>query len=330
MNKMIFSKKGIFILTAILFIAFIAVIAVNRKNTLEINIGYQSVTSQTWGALIIKDLEIYEKKVQELYPDKKVRIVWHDEISGSIINTSMISNKIDIGFMGDMPLLLNMYKADSLSEYDASLIALDGTGKNGKNQSIIASKDSNINSVYDLKGKTVSVPIGSSAHYMLMKILEKYNLLNDVEIVHQDVSMAIQLLSTNKTDAFAIWEPYPKYLQKEIDTRVIVDGEESQVDYLAGVIINNNLKEKDEKLVQAFIESLKEAHDFIINNKEEAAKIMEKESGFSYDVVFDEINAIEWNSNINEEDIEALNDKLNFLVSLEQIKEFDIEKYIYN
>lgn len=330
MNKMIFSKKGIFILTAILFIAFIAVIAVNRKNTLEINIGYQSVTSQTWGALIIKDLEIYEKKVQELYPDKKVRIVWHDEISGSIINTSMISNKIDIGFMGDMPLLLNMYKADSLSEYDASLIALDGTGKNGKNQSIIASKDSNINSVYDLKGKTVSVPIGSSAHYMLMKILEKYNLLNDVEIVHQDVSMAIQLLSTNKTDAFAIWEPYPKYLQKEIDTRVIVDGEESQVDYLAGVIINNNLKEKDEKLVQAFIESLKEAHNFIINNKEEAAKIMEKESGFSYDVVFDEINAIEWNSNINEEDIEALNDKLNFLVSLEQIKEFDIEKYIYN
>ena len=227
-------------------------------------------------------------------------------------------------------MLLNMYKADSLSEYDASLIALDGTGKNGKNQSIIASKDSNINSVYDLKGKTVSVPIGSSAHYMLMKILEKYNLLNDVEIVHQDVSMAIQLLSTNKTDAFAIWEPYPKYLQKEIDTRVIVDGEESQVDYLAGVIINNNLKEKDEKLVQAFIESLKEAHDFIINNKEEAAKIMEKESGFSYDVVFDEINAIEWNSNINEEDIEALNDKLNFLVSLEQIKEFDIEKYIYN
>ena len=330
MNKMIFSKKGIFILTAILFIALIAVIAVNRKNTLKINIGYQSVTSQTWGALIIKDLEIYEKKVQELYPDKKVRIVWHDEISGSIINTSMISNKIDIGFMGDMPLLLNMYKADSLSEYDASLIALDGTGKNGKNQSIIASKDSNINSVYDLKGKTVSVPIGSSAHYMLMKILEKYNLLNDVEIVHQDVSMAIQLLSTNKTDAFAIWEPYPKYLQKEIDTRVIVDGEESQVDYLAGVIINNNLKEKDEKLVQAFIESLKEAHDFIINNKEEAAKIMEKESGFSYDVVFDEINAIEWNSNINEEDIEALNDKLNFLVSLEQIKEFDIEKYIYN
>ena len=324
MNKMIFSKKGIFILTAILFIALIAVIAVNRKNTLEINIGYQSVTSQTWGALIIKDLEIYEKKVQELYPDKKVRIVWHDEISGSIINTSMISNKIDIGFMGDMPLLLNMYKADSLSEYDASLIALDGTGKNGKNQSIIASKDSNINSVYDLKGKTVSVPIGSSAHYMLMKILEKYNLLN------QDVSMAIQLLSTNKTDAFAIWEPYPKYLQKEIDTRVIVDGEESQVDYLAGVIINNNLKEKDEKLVQAFIESLKEAHDFIINNKEEAAKIMEKESGFSYDVVFDEINAIEWNSNINEEDIEALNDKLNFLVSLEQIKEFDIENYIYN
>lgn len=333
MEKVSFSinwKSVSIVVICIITIFIISIFMNNNEETIEINIGYQSVTSQTWGALVVKNLGLYEKKLQEIYPDKKIKVVWHDEISGSVINTSMISDKIDIGFMGDMPLLLNMYKADTIEDYNASLIALDGTGENGKNQAIVVSQESSINAISDLKGKTVSAPIGSSAHFMLMKILEKYDLIDDVEVVHQDVSMAVQLLSTNKTDAFAIWAPYPNYLSKEIGTKVIADGSESEVDYLAGVVINNKLKEKDEKLVEAFVEALNEAHEYIINNKEEAAKIMAQESGFSYDVALEEINAIEWDANIEEKDVETLKEKLEFLVSLDQIKEFDIEKYICN
>ena len=183
-------KVILFIFIVIIIIILLYVNHKKKEDIIEINIGYQSVTSQTWGALIIKNQKIYEKKLQELYPDKKIKIIWHDEISGSVINTSMISNKIDIGFMGDMPLLLNMYKSDTLEKYDATLIAFDGKGEKGKNQSIIVSKNSTINNVEDLRGKTISTPIGSSAHFMLMKVLKKYNMLDEVEIVHQDVAMA--------------------------------------------------------------------------------------------------------------------------------------------
>lgn len=298
------------------------------KDTITINIGYQSVTSQTWGALVMKNQQIFEKKLKELYPDKKINVVWHDEISGAVINTGMISNKIQFGFMGDMPLILNMYKASSMDGYDSSLIAFDGKGLNGKNQSIVVSSDSSIKGIDDLKGKTISTPIGSSAHFMLMKVLEKHNLLNDVEIVHQDVAQSSQLLSTNKTDAFSIWEPYPLFLESKIGARILVDGTESEIDYLAGVMVNDEWAKQNPEIVRLFIESLNEAHEYINNNMEEAARIFSIESGFDYEITIKEVSNIKWDVDIRDEDIVSLKEKRDFLINIGQINDFDLEKYV--
>jgi len=54
----------------------------------------------------------------------------------------------------------------------------------GKAESLIARNGSNIASVADLKGKTVGVPMGSTAHYSLMGALEHEGLSEtDVNIV---------------------------------------------------------------------------------------------------------------------------------------------------
>ena len=301
----------------------------NKKETLQIDIGYQSVTSQTWGALIIKNKNIFEDKLKERFKDKDVKVVWHDEISGAVINTNMISGKVQFGFMGDMPLILNMYKAENVDDYDSAFLAIDGTGINGTNQSILIPKSSKVKSMEDLKGKTISTPIGSSAHYMLMKALEKYDMLDDVTIAHQDVALASQLLSTNKTDAFSIWAPYPNFLVDNGSAKVLLDGKDTEIDYLAGVIVNNNWAKKNQDIVKLFKESLDEAHDFINNNQEEAAEIFAEESGFDLNITKKEVKNIKWNSEITEKTIEILEDKRKFLIDLEQIGEFDMKKHIY-
>lgn len=301
----------------------------NKKETLQIDIGYQSVTSQTWSALIIKNKNIFEDKLKERFKDKDVKVVWHDEISGAVINTNMISGKVQFGFMGDMPLILNMYKAENVDDYDSAFLAIDGTGINGTNQSILIPKSSKVKGMEDLKGKTISTPIGSSAHYMLMKALEKYDMLDDVTIAHQDVALASQLLSTNKTDAFSIWAPYPNFLVDNGSAKVLLDGKDTEIDYLAGVIVNNNWAKKNQDIVKLFIESLDEAHDFINNNQDEAAKIFAEESGFDLNITKKEVKNIKWNSEITEKTIEILEDKQKFLIDLEQIGEFDMKKHIY-
>ncbi len=325
------SKKKILIIVIILFVILLVIgtSSYYKKDTLQIDVGYQSVTSQTWGALIIKNKNIFTKKLQEKYPDKKVKVIWHDEISGAVINTNMISNKIQIGFMGDMPLILNMSKSATLDDYESSLIAFDGKGESGKNQSILVPKNSEIKEISDLEGKVISTPIGSSAHYMLMKVLEKYDLLDKVEIVHQDVALASQLLKTKKTDAFAIWAPYPNFLVNEGSAEILAEGTESEIDYLAGVIVNNNWAKENKDIVQLFIDSLEEAHKFIKENPKEAAKIFSIENGFNQTVTETEVKSILWDTSITTKDIDTLKDKQDFLINLKQVDKFDLDKYIY-
>ena len=299
------------------------------KNVLQVDIGYQSVTSQTWGALVMKNQKLFEDKLKEKYPNRKIKVVWHDEISGAVINTSMISKKMQFGFMGDMPLILNMYKSSTMKDYNSSLLAMDGKGKNGKNQSILVPKKSKIKSIKDLEGKTISTPIGSSAHYMLMKALEKNNLLDKVTIVHQDVALASQLLSTNKTDAFSIWAPYPNFLVEEGSAKVLLDGEDTNVDYLAGVVVDNNWAKENKEIVKLFVESLDEAHKFIKENPKDAAKIFQEESGFAYEITKKEVKNISWETVITEKDLETLIDKQKFLMELEQVKEYNLKDYVY-
>lgn len=324
------NKKNLFILLVIIILVIAIIFKVNnKKDVLQVDIGYQSVTSQTWGALIIKNKDIFLNKLKKEYPDKNVKVVWHDEISGAVINTSMISGKVQFGFMGDMPLILNMYKAETMDDYDSMFLAMDGFGPGGANQSILVPKSSKAKSLEDLRGKTISTPIGSSSHYMLMKALEKYNMLDDVNIVHQDVALASQLLSTNKTDAFSIWAPYPNFLVDEGSAKVLLDGKETNIDYLAGVIVDNNWAKKNKKIVNLFVESMDEAHDFINKHPEEAAQIFSDESGFDLSITKKEVKNINWNTNIDDKDVETLTDKQKFLIELDQIKDFDMKKHIY-
>lgn len=324
------NKKYLVILLVIIALVIAIVFKVNnKKDVLQIDVGYQSVTSQTWGALIIKNKNIFLDKLKKEYPDKDVKVVWHDEISGAVINTSMISGKVQFGFMGDMPLILNMYKASTMDDYESLFLAMDGKGIDGKNQSILVPKSSKAKSLEDLKGKTISTPIGSSAHYMLMKALEKNDMLDDVTIVHQDVALASQLLSTNKTDAFSIWAPYPNFLVDEGSAKVLLDGEDTKIDYLAGVIVDNKWAKKNTKIVNLFVESLDEAHEFINEHPEEAAKIFSAESGFDLSITKKEVKNINWNTKISDEDINTLLDKQKFLIELEQVKDFNMKDYIY-
>ena len=298
--------------------------------SIKIYIGYQSVTSQTWSALIIKNKKIFEKKLQEVYPNKKFKVIWSDEISGAVINTSMISGKCHFGFMGDMPILLNLNKARTMDKFDSRLLSFCGKGINGKNQSILIPSESQITSIADLQGKKISVPIGSSAHFMLLNILEKYNLTESVEIVHQDIALSSHMLNSNKVDAFSIWAPYPNFLESKGIGKTLVSGEESGVDYQAGVVVDNTWANKNSEIVKCFIESIQEANTYIKTNKEDAINIFAIESGFSKEVVAKEIDSIEWISDINEQDIITLQNKLVFLQDLGQISSrFEIKDFLW-
>ena len=329
MDKNILKKISV-IMSTFLLVSLIFICGCGTKKEtekVEVHIGYQSVTAQTWGALIIKNQGLFEKKLEELYPNAEVVVVWHDDISGAVINNNMIAGKYQIGYMGDMPCLINGYNSFTKDNYNSKCIAIDGRGKNGANQDVVVPLDSECNSIRDLEGKTISTPIGSSAHRMLLKVLKDNNMIDKVEIVHQDINVANTLLLNNEVDAFSVWAPYGEYLVANKYAKKIVDGVESEEDYLTGIIIDEDWGNENTQILEAFKECIKESHEYICSDPEAAAKIFEEESGFPYEVCKKMAEGIEWDDCIYERDIETFKNGLKFLNDLDIIKEYDCSSF---
>lgn len=300
----------------------------HSRKKIELNIGYQSITAQTWGALIIKNTHMLENKLKKYYPDREIVVNWYDEVSGSVINNNMIAHKYQIGFMGDMACIINLSQSISQNDYNAKLIAFDGKGKRGKNQSILVNKNSEINDLKDLKGKTVSVPLGSSAYRMLIDILNKEELLEYVNIVHQDIPTACNMLITGKIDALAAWEPYVTEMQMQKKMSELVSGEMSGKDYLAGLIVDTDWMNKYNQVENILLECVDEVHNYLNNYPVESSKIICRESNFSFDTVYSVIQSVQWESEILSKDRNTLVEDKNFLVEKNEINDFSILEYI--
>src|SRR3984957_20792401 len=78
--------------------------------TLEIRIGIQNTTTNTvTGGAVLKELGLFEKHLPATgkYQDFKYSLSWQNATSGPPITNGMMANNIQIGMMGDYPLMVN-------------------------------------------------------------------------------------------------------------------------------------------------------------------------------------------------------------------------------
>jgi NitT/TauT family transport system substrate-binding protein len=300
----------------------------SKKETVNITIGYQTVTAQTWGALIIKNKKLYEKYLEQKYPNKEFKISWFNAQSGPPLTNNMIAGKMQFAFMGDMPILLNGEKGQSSQNYKSVFLAFDGKGESGKNQSILVPKDSKITSVKDLVGKSVSVPLGSSAHRMLLNELDKYGIADKVNILNQDVTVGMSNIEKSNIDAHATWEPFPTLIESKGIGKVLVDGSDTNTDYLDGIVADRTWVENNKDYTIALLKSLVEAHKFILENPDDAASIFAKESGYPLDVTKKIVKNIRFDSPIYDKDKVTLEGSEDFLKKLNKLKSLDLNKFV--
>lgn len=324
-------SKNVIVISVLAAIVCIFLLKIlTRDNVVKIDIGYQSVTAQTWGALILKANSIYEEKLAERFSETDFQITWHDETSGAIINENMISLKYQFGFMGDLPCLINGNKGLLMDQYNSSLLCFDGKGMEGVNQSIIVRASDGISSINELKGKNIGVPIGSSAHRMLMDLLLKNQIAEDeVTLIHTEINVGYQMLKNGYIDAMCVWEPYGAIFLSDMELEMLISGEETGVDYLDGVMINTDWADEHKEYISAFLDSLSEAHELLINYPEKASVQIADETGFDEKTVLGIINNIKWEMKINETDIDTLNQGMMFLNQLGALTEFDTESIVY-
>jgi len=310
-------------------------VSVTAEETIRIGIGHQSLCTDTYsGGITVKQLGLLEKHLPRAgkYASVKYDIVWEDYTSGPPITNQMLAGKLDIGVMGDYPLLVNITRFQETQSLRSVIVSMTGYNINGSGNSIVVPADAPIYKFDDLKGKKVSVPFGSAAHGMLLKALvDRALTLDFFTMINQSPPVGATSIQEKKIDAHADFCPWGELLEFKGFGRKIFDGSQASVAYLHGPVVRKDFLEKHPEIVVAYLKAVVEANEWITKNPEEATTKQEQWTSIPKEVLylyFGRGGFLSLDATIKPQWVEVLKYDATVLQKMGIIKQVDVEGFI--
>lgn len=260
------------LLSIICVIISMGMLACSKEDDNQLSIAY--FNNITHGqALIMKHNNTLQEKLGD-----EVNVEWVAFNAGPAEVEACFAGDIDIGFIGPVPAATANVKSNG------DFVIISGATNGGT--VLIARKDANIKTVKDLAGKNVSVPqLGNTQHLLLLELLKENGLApvsegGDVNVIEAQNADVTNLITGKDIDAAIVPEPWGTTIMKADETEIIVDydefhnGEEYST---AVVIVNKDYMEENPDNVKAFLEAHFETTEYIVQNPEEAGKIMNEQ-----------------------------------------------------
>ncbi|HEY1797523.1 MAG TPA: ABC transporter substrate-binding protein [Stellaceae bacterium] len=260
------------------------------SETIDIAIGHQSMCTDTYTAgIIVKELRLLEKHLPQdgKYAGVTYNVTWNDYASGGPITNEMLANKLQFGVMGDYPLIVNGAKFQQTDSLRTLYVAGTGYNLKGSGNGIVVPVKSNFYSLKDLKGHSISTPVGSASWGMLVKALDDDHMsLSDIDMKNQAPSVGAANIQTQKIDAHADFCPWSEIMEYRGTGRKIYDGSQTGVPYLHGLVVRQDFAKKYPEVVTAFVEAIYDAGKWVEKDPMAATKQMEEWTGVEKEVLY--------------------------------------------
>jgi sulfonate transport system substrate-binding protein len=233
-----------------------------RADTPELRIGYQK---SSVNLMVARERKLLEARL----PGTQTK--WVEFPAGPQILEALAVNSLDFGFTGDTPPVFAQAAGKDI--WYAGLEPPKPTSS-----AILVPADSSIRTLADLKGKRIGFQKGSSAHFLVVRGVERGGLQwSDITPVYLTPSDGRAAFERGALDAWGIWDPY--YAAAEIDgrARVLSTG--------VGLTSNNSYYlasralTRDARALQALFDSLSEADAWVKANRTETAHFLSVASG---------------------------------------------------
>ncbi|MFD3621196.1 ABC transporter substrate-binding protein [Streptomyces sp. NPDC058676] len=207
------------------------------------------------------------------------RIKWSTFTSGPPLLEAVNAKAVDIGGVGNTP---PVFAAGAGSKITV-VSAWHGTSKG---DAILVPNSSKLTGPEDLKGRSVAVAQGSSAHYQLVASLQAAGLsLGDIKVKYLQPADALAAFTSGKVDAWAVWDPYTSQILQAGQGRVLTTGEGVTNGLTFQVAAPGALKDKKKTAaIKDYLERLRRATAWVHDHQEEWAKVWAKDTGLPYEV----------------------------------------------
>jgi sulfonate transport system substrate-binding protein len=234
-----------------------------------LRIGYQKAAVNL---VILKQQGVLEKR----FPNTKIS--WLEFPAGPQLLEALASGSLEFGLTGDTPPVFAqsagielLYVGAEPSKPDSSAILVPG--------------QSPLKSLQDIKGRRVAFQKGSSAHYLVVRALDKAGLAwTDIQPVYLAPADARAAFEKGAIDAWAIWDPFYAATELAIGPRALATGR--------GLSGNNSFYlaakpfvQKHPQVLGALFDELTRADRLAQEARKEAIKLIANFSGLDAGVV---------------------------------------------
>ncbi|MDO9359553.1 MAG: sulfonate ABC transporter substrate-binding protein [Polaromonas sp.] len=241
----------------------------SSKAPSQLRIGYQK---SAVNLVILKEQGVLEKR----FPDTRVQ--WAEFPAGPQLLEALSVGSLDFGLTGDSPPVFAQAAGKDLLYVGAEPPKPDSSA-------ILVLNDSPLKTLADLKGRKVALQKGSSAHYLLVRAVEKAGLQwSDIQPIYLPPADARAAFERKSVDAWAIWDPFYAAIELAIKPRTLATGRDLSSNnsfYLASSTFAN----QHSAALLALLENLTRADAHAQSQRKDTIKLISAFSGLDAGVV---------------------------------------------
>jgi sulfonate transport system substrate-binding protein len=214
-----------------------------------------------------------------LLADLPYRIEWSTFTSGPPELEAISAGGVDVGRVGNTPPIF-------AAAANAKIAVVASSQGNVESDAILVPKDSPLRTVKDLRGRTIAVSKGSSAHGQVLYNLRRAGLsTKDVKLSFLQPADAYGAFNQHQVDAWAVWDPYTSQAKLESRARVLADGRGTANGYTFLVGGTRSLSDPGlNSAIRDFVVRHAKADRWADTHREEWARAWAKETGLSIEV----------------------------------------------
>ncbi|QUQ70732.1 ABC transporter substrate-binding protein [Kutzneria sp. CA-103260] len=306
------------------------------SNVVTVVVGYQSKTINTVTAGTLLRAQGYlEQRLAALgrRTGKTYRVDWQDYSTGAPITAQMVAGKIDIGSMGDFPLLINASRTQEFGDGRTALISATGYNLRGALNMVVVPPSSPARSLSDLRGKRISSSIGSAGNGTTVRALSALGIDpdSDVQMVNQDPAVGASALRAGAVDALGQFVAWPGQLVFAGQARLLYDGAALNLPTWHGVVVRQKFAAADPDVVQAFLQAQLDATAFLNAHPMEAAWKVAAATGLAPEVVYlynGPNGLVTFDPTLRPDLLSALQKDIPYLRSIGGIKGLDLSSFV--
>jgi NitT/TauT family transport system substrate-binding protein len=301
------------------------------SGVVNVVVGYQSKTINTVTAGTLLRAQGYlERRLADITTrtGTKYAVRWQDYDTGAPITAQMLAEKIDIGSMGDYPMLINGSKTQANPLARTEMVSVTGYNPKGALNMVVVAPDSPATGLADLAGAKVSASVGSAGHGTLVRALNRAG-VNGVEVLNQQPQVGASALESGQVQALSQFVAWPGLLVYRGKAKLLYDGAELNLPTLHGVVVRRSYASAHPEVLAAFLQAQLDATDFLNEKPLEAARIVAQASGLPQEVVYlyNGPGGTSFDTTLKPSLIDALKSDVPYLKSIGDFADLDVGRF---